>query len=252
MTQEQTRQLGVEFERRIQIMYPASQFVDKLDSDTIYSMLNEYQLEYIKTMYLAEDQLESGTRPASKVSDTVRTLLQHKVIPVKDRQPDSDKYSDTFDIPKDYFLYVRSNSIIDKTYKDKQENKTSYTVANTLVKESDVSSVVNSFYNQNGILRNPLVVLESTTSQNSFIKVIHDVYTSVDAIDLFYYRRPYNFNVLGFNDFDDSEGAVHSYCELPYSCFDELVQGAVQMYISRYKFALSGNNNKKEQKEDKE
>jgi hypothetical protein len=42
MTQEQTRQLGIEFERRIQAMVPSEEFINKLDTDTIYSYLNEY------------------------------------------------------------------------------------------------------------------------------------------------------------------------------------------------------------------
>ena len=42
MTQQETRKLGIEFERRLQIMYPNSKYVEKLNSDTIYSMLNEY------------------------------------------------------------------------------------------------------------------------------------------------------------------------------------------------------------------
>nr|DAN16838.1 MAG TPA: hypothetical protein [Bacteriophage sp.]DAR41977.1 MAG TPA: hypothetical protein [Bacteriophage sp.] len=41
-----------------------------------------------------------------------------------------------------------------------------------------------------------------------------------------------------------SQGAVHSYCELPYSCFEDIVSGAVDMYISQYKFKLSAGNDK--------
>lgn len=40
MTLEQTRQLGIEFERRVQTMIPETEFVAKLDTDTIYSYLN--------------------------------------------------------------------------------------------------------------------------------------------------------------------------------------------------------------------
>jgi len=37
---------------------------------------------------------------------------------------------------------------------------------------------------------------------------------------------------MKFNDNDMSAGAVHSYCELPYSCFEDIVSGAVDMYIT--------------------
>lgn len=42
MTTEQTRQLGIEFERRINEIYPEFQTKEKLDTDTIYSFLSEY------------------------------------------------------------------------------------------------------------------------------------------------------------------------------------------------------------------
>lgn len=48
MTIEETKQLRIEFERRLQIMYPNSKFLEKLNSDTIYSILNEYQIKYVK------------------------------------------------------------------------------------------------------------------------------------------------------------------------------------------------------------
>ena len=42
MTELETRQLGIEFERRVQTMIPEKEFTDKLDTETIYSYLNQY------------------------------------------------------------------------------------------------------------------------------------------------------------------------------------------------------------------
>ena len=86
-------------------------------------------------------------------------------------------------------------------------------------------------------------MLESTASDSPYLKLIHDSYTNVVGLDLIYYCYPYAFNVLNYDDDDIAEGAVHSYCELPFSCFDEIVDGAVKMYIQEYKFALQLNNN---------
>jgi len=42
MTKEQTRQLGVEFERRLYEIYPEFKVKDKLTTDTIYAILSEF------------------------------------------------------------------------------------------------------------------------------------------------------------------------------------------------------------------
>ena len=41
MTLDETRQLGIEFERRVQTMIPEKEVVDKLDSETVFSFLNQ-------------------------------------------------------------------------------------------------------------------------------------------------------------------------------------------------------------------
>lgn len=235
MTQEQTRQLGIEFERRIQLMYPNFELKEKLTTDTIYSMLSEFQNQFVKSLFLSEDQVQSGTRRQRWVTDITKLLTKRDTIDSKESNTDS--YSSEFVVPPDYFLYIRSNSLISESYKGKLDNL--QVIPNSTIKQDDVSKVVISHFNNHGIIRYPLVVLEDNNN-NGIIRVIHDEYTKINKLDLVYYRMPYDFNVAGFDNDNMKSGAIHSSCELPYTCFDDLVSGAVELFVTSYKFRLQG------------
>ena len=51
MTIQETRQMGIEFERRVQTMIPQKEIAEKLDTQTIFSFLNQYQDKYIHDIY---------------------------------------------------------------------------------------------------------------------------------------------------------------------------------------------------------
>lgn len=235
------REMQVEFERRITLMNPDFELKEKLTSDTIFSFLNAYTERYVRINYLQEDQVLDGTRAQKKNADALKGLIVRGLYEVDTKDANNtDKVSDRVKLPEDYFLYIRSNSMISKNYKIETEisNPTDYVITpNKTIREDDVEKIISTYYNK-AIMLNPYVVLNAgnnaDTQKSIYINIIHDEYTVIKKLDLVYYRKPKKFDVIGVDGVN-----VLNKCELPDNVHMEIVEGAVEMFITEARYRLN-------------
>ena len=222
--------MQVEFERRVMLMDPNLKQKKKLTSDTIFSFLNAFTKRYVKQIYLLADQTQNNTR-AQKVSiDSIKSLITRQVID-KTETINSDTNTDLFKLPDDYFLYIRSNSLVKSTYKNESLDKAE-SLPNELIDIESAAKIITTPHNHI-ILRNPQVIMHSSEDQ-IYLNVIHDNYTEIEQVDLVYYRMPKEFNVLNVDN-----NKVLDRCELPESMHIEIVEGAVEMFVTEAKYRLN-------------
>ena len=239
------REMQVEFERRIQLMNPNFELTEKLTSDTIFSFLNAYCERYVRNNYLQEDMVQDGTRQQKKNADALKGLITRQTLTIATKDSyNTDKTSDRAVLPTNYFLYIRSNSLISKNYKLDTEIalEANYVVTpNKTIREDDVEKIISTYYNKT-ILRNPYIVLnngnESDVDRELYINIIHDEYTIIKKLDLVYYRKPKRFDVIGIDNL-----TIFDECELPENVHMEIVEGAVEMFITEAKYRLNMNQN---------
>lgn len=222
-------------------MNPDFELKEKLTSDTIFSFLNAYTERYVRINYLQEDQVLDGTRAQKKNADALKGLIVRGLYEVSTKDANNtDKVSDRVKLPEDYFLYIRSNSMISKNYKIETEisNPTDYVITpNKTIREDDVEKIISTYYNK-AIMLNPYVVLNAgnnaDTQKSIYINIIHDEYTVIKKLDLVYYRKPKKFDVIGVDGVN-----VLNKCELPDNVHMEIVEGAVEMFITEARYRLN-------------
>ena len=89
-----------------------------------------------------------------------------------------------------------------------------------LVSQSDVWKLIETPHDSLRILRYPAAVLNQYKGENPTISVIYDRYTKVEGIKLMYYKQPPYFDLM-----------TSTPCELPMDAFDDIVTGAVDLYV---------------------
>lgn len=251
MTHEQTRAMIIEIERRLQTMDPTMQLQNKIETDDIVSFLNQYQNMFIKDVYLSKNKVKDNKRLSSKLNDYLSTLrTTADLFSSVGFSQDITNYEMWFKFPSDYLSYIDSISSINSYIYSTTNLKTQLKVQNKYIDDvSDMYRVINEVYNKNFIMRNPIISDNMYVGNNpinqtmpinaNLFTIIHDNYTDINSVRLNYIRMPKSITL------DDN-----SACELPYECFDDLVQGTVDLYVStKYKLNQPKTKKKNEDKE---
>lgn len=247
MTITETRQLGIEFERRIQTMLPEREYIDKLDTDTIYSFLNQYQDKYVHEIYRNLDKIEQGSKLSTHIQSVLQSLLKGVTISKEDAVEDNTSdivdnngytiidtaRSIKFRMPADFYMYIRSVSNVSSTYgfrsnttngqgsSDSTQQLKIRVLPNELISQLDVWRLLETPHNSLRILRYPAAVLDTMDESKATLTCIYDRYTTVEGIRVLYYKQPQHFNIM-----------TSTPCELPMDAFDDLVTGAVDLYMT--------------------
>lgn len=220
-------------ERIIEQTDPRLIIDDKPSSDLLYQYLYQYMLTYIRTVYLQADQVNDETRANNKVIDSIKGLATRVNLNVADTDS-LNEYTSKITLPSDFFLYIRSNSKVTSNYL--QNTSTDQIITpNKVMKEENVEAVQTTFYNK-PIIRNPFVIFKSETNGDLTMEIIHDAYTTLNEIELLYYRKPKQFGTTHI------EGSTkEEQCELPENVHMEIVEGAAKLFLSD-RFAAKSNN----------
>lgn len=219
MTLEQTRQLGIEFERRVQTMIPETEFVAKLDTDTIYSYLNQYQDKFMHDLYKSLGAIAQQPRASEYIESILQSMLSYYAISLTELQGGGNGKEYTAALPKDFGMYLSSTTSVDRTYSMKnvaQDDGPSGVVPNTFISQTVAHQFTQQPQDNMRIMRSPLVYL-NTANQ---IHLICDSYTEPKILGLRYYKIPKYMDLMKSQP-----------CELPMEAFEELVSGAVDLYV---------------------
>ena len=260
MTLEQTRQLATEFERRLYTINPTFAVENKIDTDEMYAYLNEYA----QVLLSKAAEADSVGEP-----DQYGLILAQSIMPIGNDFPQhmgnvsifGNKCA-SFRIQKCFrllggsiakYVYVRTESgdegdIIITHF----EKSAPIVIYNTKY----LQKVIQQYDNEDAIFRhNPATIWQQTNSEDCLYIYVFDGAINVtnpgepggpnNEISPVQLQVRYIPNIDRFYINSHAQQA----CQLPMSCFNDLVEGAVQLYIERALSTQSKQQPKEQQKE---
>lgn len=240
MTQSETRQLGIEFERRCQTVDPTMEYIGKMDTDDIYSFINQYVVEYVKAVYQSRDKVEKGTPEYSKIAIILDSITKNELWKIEEDSTliDGGKYTVS---PIDNS--TKLNDILEilgiHQYKFQLYNGEYINSSIDLVSYEDLVNMRNAL-NQNFILKRPVMAIYPESNKlelelGSLYKLLSGD-TVLNVLQMSVVKLPVKFG-------------PKDTCPLPATCFDDIVTGAVQLYFS-YKSRLTKPDKEEKQSEE--
>lgn len=216
------REFQISFERQLSTMIPRYNTEIKLNSDTIFYYLNKGKEEYIKQLYRVFQQNQ-------EITDKLRTLVKTKTIDKFDKV--NNKYITNY--PEDY-LFALGEEVYISIIKNN--------CPNLITKTRDVIEAT--IENVDRILENSLSEYHLHHNQARPIRLYTDN-NIVLITDGQYYIDKYNLTYLR-NTSDLGNNLNKEYTELPQITHQEIVDVAVNIYISQ--LATTQSSNKTEEK----
>lgn len=281
MTHDQTRQLGIEFERRVQTMIPEKEYLDKLDTETIYSFLNQAQDRYIHDVYRSLDKIVPNSNDAKHIERVLQPYLKSIILSNVDETPgyggsdnffESGKNAIKYNLPQDYYLYGRSVSKVDSTFNWKGTPTAFKVIPNVWTNQVEVGNFVETPYDQLRIIRYPLAIIseyekkkkdaEYEEGENPIIGTLYrdatdaqqkawggdeDVTPTLTIIhdrytNILDVQLMYYSTPTYFTPLDNT-----TTCKLPMDCFEELLTIALDLYVQYVAGAEANKKAKQEQ-----
>ena len=208
--------MQIAFERKIMLMDPTLRDAEKLTSDTIFAFLNAAQERYFDQLYQQPDQIESVGRLQFRNYDLLKEFIKKDSLTTKNKVND---FQDEFTLPIDYEHYIKSNSVVTGTY---LQSVKSQVTGNKDVAYQGIDDITPQYYDKK-IIRIPYAALN--TDKNK-ITIIHDQYTTVEKVELHYYRKPKAIS-------------LQQACEFSDIAHQTIVDLAVEIFVTESKYRLN-------------